>query len=203
MKNMALPNEYQYSTFNTLLKRRRLIIQHYKSILRGLKVKNCYFPTGINGAGDVCIEVKFTNNSGLTGWVFGSRIGIYKKAFAIIASQNKNLRFYYNDKYADYKYSIGVTYTVKMDKGVFYVNGNIIGSVNQASFDNGLQIYLCGLNPGGGNGFIDFYYAKIWKNDVLVRDYIPSKVGGLYGLYDKISGSFGTFGGDGTVSPIL
>lgn len=93
-----------------------------------------------------------------------------------------------------------------MDKGVFYVNGNIIGSVNQASFDNGLEIHLCGLNNNGSAsipGVIGFYYAKIWKNDVLVRDYIPSMVGSVYGLYDNVSGSFSTFSGDGTVSPIL
>ena len=184
------------------------MMQHYKSILRGLNIKKCYFPTGINGAGDVCVEIKIANISGLTVWSFGSRIGVYNKAFALICSQNKNLRFYYNNKYADYKYSLGVQYTLKIDKGVFYVNGNIIGSVNQASFDNGLEIYLCGLNNGGtasAEGVIGFYYAKIWKNDVLVRDYIPSLVGGVYGLYDNVSDSFGPFivKNDGSISPIL
>lgn len=198
--------KYYYSTFNTLLKRRRLLMQHYKSILRGLNIQNQYFPTGINGAGDVCVEIKCSNKSHLSGWAFGSRIGVYKKAFAIIYSQRQNIRFYYNNKYADYNYLFGVPYTLKIDKGVFYVDGNIIGSVTQASFDNGLQIYLCNLNSGGTSSdgyFIDFYYAKIWKNDVLVRDYVPSMVGGVYGLYDKVSGSFGPFIGDGTVSPIL
>ena len=194
--------KYQYySTFNTLLKRRRLMMKP----LRGLNVKKSYFPTGINGAGDVCVEIKAANNSNLTVWAFGSRIGVYEKAFALICSHNKNLRFYYNNKYVDYNYLFGVPYTLKIDKGVFYVNGNIIGSVKQASFDNGFEIYLCGLNSNGSSsatGLIDFYYARIWKNDVLVRDYIPKMVGGVYGLYDNISGSFGTFIGDGTVSPI-
>ena len=81
----------------------------------------------------------------------------------------------------------------------------MVGSENQSTFDNGLEMYLCGLNNNGtksGIRDIDFYYAKIWKNDVLVRDYIPSMVGGVYGLYDNVSGSFSTFSGGGTISPI-
>lgn len=197
--------KYQYSTFNTLLKRRRLMTP---SILRGLNVNTSYFPTGINGAGDVCVEIKCANNSNSSVWAFCSRRGVYSKAFGIILSARKNFRFYYNNKYVDYNYSLGVQYTLKIDKGVFYVNGNIIGSVNQASFDNGLEIYLCGLNTGSTTpttGNINFYYAKIWKNDVLVRDYIPIMVGSVYGLYDKVSSSFGNFivGGNGSIYPIL
>lgn len=201
--------KYQYSTFNTLL-RRRIMSQHYKKILRGLNVKKCYFPTGINGAGDVCVEIKITlYKSPIGQWGFGSRISAHNKGFGIVYTQTNMLRFDYNNQHFNYNdtYLLGVTYTLKIDKGVFYVNGNIIGRVNQSSFDNGLEIYLCDLNNNGSASLLcnmDFYYAKIWKNDVLVRDYVPSMVNSVYGLYDNISESFGTFisKGNGSVSPI-
>lgn len=102
-------------------------------------------------------------------------------------------------------FTLGRRYTLKLDKGQYYVDGRLIEGVDQSTFDNGFELYLCALNNFGSlASFVnmDFYYAKIWKNDVLVRDYIPSMVGGVYGLYDKVSGSFGPFIGDGTVSPI-
>ena len=105
------------------------------------------------------------------------------------------------------KFLLGQIYTLKLDKGKIYINGRSAGSMEHQTFDNGLEMYLCSFNNNGSIEVvrdIDFYYAKIWKNDVLVRDYIPIIDNGLYGLYDNVSGSFRTFSNKigGSVSPI-
>lgn len=207
---MALLNEY-YNAFNTLLRRRRLMLQHYRVILRGLNIKGCSFHTGINGAGDLCVEIKCAINTKEAGWIFGSRIALKNNAFSVFFDHpgyNNRARFDYGNDviFTNYHFILGTTYTIKLDKGEFYINEELINKVNQSSFNNNLELYLCGLNLNGVSSAestdVDFYYAKIWKNDVLVRDYIPSMVSGVYGLYDNISGTFSAFSGGGTVSPI-
>ena len=42
------------------------------------------------------------------------------------------------------------------------------------------------------------YYFKYWRNDVLIRDMIPVRVGSIGYMYDKVSGHL--FGNSGTAS---
>jgi len=51
-----------------------------------------------------------------------------------------------------------------------------------------LRLFSCGTWADNGsnlNGRI--YYAKIWSNDTLVRDFIPVRVGQVGYMYDKVS----------------
>lgn len=55
-----------------------------------------------------------------------------------------------------------------------------------------------GVKIDGGTSTLltgKFYYAKIWDNGTLVRDYIPVRVGTTGYMYDKVSGQlFGNAG---------
>ena len=61
-----------------------------------------------------------------------------------------------------------------------------------AKFNSGCNIYIFSANLGGSpktndGDFRRFYYFKIWDNDILVRDFIPVRVGPQDYLFDRVS----------------
>lgn len=87
----------------------------------------------------------------------------------------------------------------KLNKGSFYVDGNLIGSTSYTltSFN---KIWIGAINNiAKQSGRI--YGAKVWENDVLIRDLIPVRRGNVGYLYDKVSGKL--FGNSGTGQFIL
>lgn len=88
----------------------------------------------------------------------------------------------------------------------FYVNGvlNTEFSDSNASCNCGGNLYLFALNNNGQTRWQfkgKIYYCKIWEDDVLVRDYIPVRVGTTGYMYDRCTDTL--YGNNGSGSFIL
>lgn len=72
------------------------------------------------------------------------------------------------------------------------------------TFTSSYNLVLCGLNTQGTVDSRKFYgnvyYARIYDNDALVRDFFPAKRNsdGVLGLYDLVNGEFYTNAGTGS-----
>ena len=76
------------------------------------------------------------------------------------------------------------------------VNG-LNSSVNfNRSVSNGDPIYIFGSPDTVECSHADFYYFKLLRNNVLIFDGIPVRVGTVGYMYDRVSGQL--FGNDGT-----
>lgn len=87
----------------------------------------------------------------------------------------------------------------KLNKGSFYVDGNLIGSTSYTltSFN---KIWIGAINNiAKQSGRI--YGAKVWDNNILVRDLIPVRRGNVGYMYDRVSGNL--FGNAGTGNFII
>ena len=86
------------------------------------------------------------------------------------------------------------------------VNGRNYHNGTKAACDYSLCIFAINtagnITASGSRGKGKIYYCKIWKSGVLVRDYIPVRVGSGAGavgyLYDRVSGTL--YGNAGTGS---
>lgn len=82
------------------------------------------------------------------------------------------------------------------------VNGNTNGVNFNRSVTDGAAIDCCGSrNTNILPAYAKYYYFKIYRNDVPVRDYIPVRVGQVGYMYDRVSGTL--FGNSGSDSFIL
>ena len=89
------------------------------------------------------------------------------------------------------------TMTMKLDKNNFYLtmpNGeefNLINQFQYVPFDIEEPIYLFAVNDKGNKGNslpLTLYYAKIWDNGNMVRNFKPClDINGIVCLYDEIS----------------
>lgn len=148
-----------------------------------VKVKAWKYPFGsFGGAKDTnklfCLE---TNDSGVLGSYYRA-----SKSFGITAQ-------------------VGTIYTIDFNKNVHRINNTTITHTADyfASIYNDLIFGCTGYTDiaTGGDNKVRFYYFKIYDNGVLVRDYIPVRVGQIGYMYDKVSGQL--FGNAGTGDFIL
>jgi hypothetical protein len=83
---------------------------------------------------------------------------------------------------------------MKFNKGILYKDGVQVWSAN-GTFQCNYNAYLFGINRAGTLtepvDNLKIYYAKIWDNGTLVRDYIPVlDKSGVACLYDKVNKQF-------------
>lgn len=82
------------------------------------------------------------------------------------------------------------------------VNGNVLDTYTRESFANNTQsIYIFRGRANAGTPKVKVFSAKIYDGDILMRDYIPVRVGTTGYLYDKVSGQL--FGNSGSGDFIL
>lgn len=101
--------------------------------------------------------------------------------------------------------SLGEKYHIVQDKTALYTNDvkTPYKSGQTTTFTTLLNLYLFARNNKGsvGNYFWGkIYYAKIWDNNNLVRNFIPCfrKSDNAVGMYDTVGGKFYTNSGTGT-----
>lgn len=171
-----------------------------------------------SNATDIAVENKF-NKSVLSGdhCVLGARTGTTgDKGFKLPNFYNSTLECQGvadSGRNADQgnltgTYSINTDYTfvaeLKQGSQKLYIN-NVLNK--QLSYTNncdaGGNLYLFAMHQSGTKWFFNgkIYYCKIWQDDVLVRDFIPVRVGQAGYMYDKVSETL--FGNAGTGSFIL
>lgn len=90
----------------------------------------------------------------------------------------------------------------KMNNTGITCNGTNIATYSINDFNVGANLYLFAKNVSDNNTVVSYskmklYYCKIWDNDNLVRDFVPAKQEGIFGLLDKVENKFYTNNGEG------
>lgn len=154
---------------------------------------NAYIDTGINADGGLSIECKFkfddNQNKAIAGAIYDRGNGSYYRTHL---SPLNNGVYYYNNSpisapyvyyYNDYVLVVDVT------NGTMTVN-NTTRAFTPANFDCQCNYYLFArnsVNMALQSKPSRFYYFKMSRNGVLVRDFIPVRVGQVGYMYDKVS----------------
>lgn len=87
----------------------------------------------------------------------------------------------------------GNKYVIHQSNNDLYINSNIALYCGISSINGDYNIYLLTRNLNGTAGSmlsVKLYRAKIWKNNTLVRDFIPALDDGVACLYDNVSGTY-------------
>ena len=86
--------------------------------------------------------------------------------------------------------------------GFFVDDTQLTSPSSSGAFSLSENIHLFGYNAGGTNSGsllpVDICACKIYKNDVLVRDYTPVTSSSVVGFYDAVSGTVFTNAGSGS-----
>lgn len=162
-----------------------------------------YIDTGFSPSNNSKIEVDF-QQSEKTSTGIGIVAGLENPKFLIGTNTTRNaMRFDFgtikesytaNDSYT----ILNTRHTAVLDKGKCYVDGEEITDIdmsNENAFQATPTLYLFADSgyPQDSVKFIgNIYAAKIWENDVLVRDFVPMKrdYDNAYGLLDRVNNKF-------------
>ena len=169
-----------------------------------------WIDTGVEGGNASSVEIKISNQTTSTVACFGSRVLSGKstsRAFCMYLLEPTGLTYF---GYGTEIYSSGGFITggvMKLNKNVAMVNGKTVKTFSVSSF-NSPSTFLMFASYTNNGTYIDnrmfagkFYYCKIFNNDILVRDYIPVRIGQVGYMYDKVSKQL--FGNQGTGNFIL
>lgn len=102
---------------------------------------------------------------------------------------------YYKNTLDDYPFTKGVAYDLELDRNKFYVNHELVGTIANdiSAFKCTRTLHLFRNNTPNVSGYskIKLYFAKIYEDDVLIRDYVPCKnAEGVVGFYDFVGKEF-------------
>lgn len=147
------------------------------------------------GTGVICnnntkIESKFYGTVS-SSWVYGTGPANPRITCYLVSSGNQR----FGNKTVDNTgITINTLITVTQDKNAFAWNGTSKAYDEQTDWTATNELSL-GNSTGstGTNRFTgNFYYMKIWDNNVLVRDYVAAKRNSdnAIGFYDKVNGGF-------------
>ena len=154
-------------------------------------------------SGDHCVLGARTGTSGSTGFklpnFYNNTIECQGLVGSGSSSTQGNLIGTFNEN-TDY-----ILYAeIKQGSQKFYVDGVLNKQMSFTGNCNaGGNLYLFAMHQSGTKWFFQgkIYYCKIWQDDVLVRNFIPVRVGTTGYMYDKVSGEL--FGNEGTGDFIL
>lgn len=164
-----------------------------------------WIDTGINGGNLVTVEIKAIFAYADDSKLFGYRINYASARNIILASGDGKYYLDYGNG-SQFNSGVGVDsniHTFKLDKNNAYIDEKLTNVYPAQTFTGG-SMYLFACNQNGNvNGATraTVYYTKISKNGILVRDFIPVRVGTTGYMYDKVSGEL--FGNSGTGNFVL
>lgn len=172
-----------------------------------------YIDTGIECTGDLCVEfegrVNANVNQGALGSVISTSSGYFRHHWSPYKNGN-NFYWIQNDGYnyssVPLNWSYGVWYKVSIDpvNGIASIDGNTVTFTPlSGSLTTGENYFIFARS---GLGTIQhrscaFKYLKLSRGGVLLRSFIPVRVGNVGYMYDRVSGEL--FGNLGTGSFIL
>lgn len=163
-----------------------------------------YIDTGYKPNGNTCYEVKYhfstDTNSNIA--VIGADAAWKSNDVSL---WTRHAAFYDSSIGSQTSWIKNSPVTMKFDKGVLYQNNVLLWTATPSAttFQCDYNAYLFAINRSGTaieliNG-LKLYYAKIWDDDTLVRDFVPCKnASGTIGLYDMVNGVFYQNAGSGT-----
>ena len=202
-----------------LLNRRRMMGIHkvlpYDSEIEYLQTDGTqYVDTGCipNNTNEFEVNFTYLGDNGQNQAIIGARNSDQQSVSASVMSLSIWLgsydRYAANDKGYDSGWlgnlSVNARYTLSIKNRSIYRNDVFKWSAYTSVVYRYTNTTVGLFRSHGTNNFWDprpghklkFYYAKIYDNGQLVRDYIPVRVGQTGYLYDKVSGTL--FGNQGT-----
>jgi len=184
-----------------------------------------YIDTGLKGDLETKAELSYryatTSSVSGSGRIFGSRTGPTSNGFAIgtysgIIVLNDRVGAYFSNANigeASTKVSTNIWYSVIISKDGAYFNGTkhtyANGSIVSFTTPNNLKLFGFDNNGTMGYGRVQISKCKIYKNDILVRDFIPcldaSNVPCMYELVEGkayYNAGTGAFSYGHTITPV-
>ena len=160
-----------------------------------------YIDTGIIGSYDTRVTADFevlSIGSG-TVFVFGSQANNNVRFCLGITSASVFRSDYGTEYISGPSAATGTKYTADKNRNVCTINGTAINS-NVQTFTGTTNIYLFARSYSSlSYASLKMYGCKIYSNDVLVRDFIPSKnASGVVGMWDDVNNIFYSNAGSGT-----
>ena len=167
-----------------------------------------YIDTGITADNTVKVIVWARNFNPGAGPLFGSRVAVAQDTFSIGANPAINLgrirvdyaqssSTYANDQFVNLSHY----HKYELYQGVLKVDDSTVATATTGTFSNSHNIHILGLNNNGSHSAcsypIDIIACKIYKNDILVRDYTAVNSPSV-GLYDSVSDTVFTNAGSGS-----
>lgn len=138
-------------------------------------------------------EVEFSSTyTGTNSWVIGCPIWIgihYKGATNEVGVTNGSTSQY--QQYTSYAHD-NSRITLKLQGNTVYANGVSLGTITRSNAYNNLDLALFAYRDVNQGATLQFsgsiYKVKIWDNNVLVRDFVPVRVGMEGAMKDKVTG---------------
>lgn len=167
-----------------------------------------YFDTGVVADATTEIEMQYSVQTIL---IYGGHLLSSKQFFTPLPrlSYNTNNEFCFfaarfgNEMEVEYMPLVDTIYTVKaFPSNAVVINGTTSAFLEQGSNEAAGTLYM---NTYGGDPGNDrhtppatIYYCKIWKNGVLVRDFVPfESLTGVVGMLDLVENKVYTSAGTG------
>lgn len=180
------------------------------SPVTGAYIRNqggAYINTGItpDNTTRIVVWARNFNPHGLC--LFGSHVAVNDSAFILstyISTNTGRIRVDYANSigYVDNQFAnLSHYHKYELGQGKLYIDDVEVYSTSEATFSNNFPIYLFGCNRSGnriGMGVpADICACKIYKNNVLVRDFFAVNTPSV-GLYDSVTNTLFTNAGSGS-----
>lgn len=170
-----------------------------------------YIDTGITPDNTVRVIVwaRNINHNGSYEWFLGSRVSGSNSGLTFSApggAQAGMLQIQFagtSKQSGDALRYAGGYHKYEITSAQLLIDDDVIISGTSATFSNSLNIHLFGMNNNGNHvaagTSLDICACKIYKNDVLVRDYTAVNSPSI-GLYDAVSQTLFTNAGSGSLT---
>ena len=196
---------------DALLRRRAIIASGGFSIIPYIRggADGSYIDTGITPDSTTRVIVWARNFNPNCGALFGSRIGATDSAFYLSATGGANscrMSMSYGDAgqvfptTGTHETYLSHYHKYEMSGPDLYVDDSLVATSTGTLSGSNHNIHILGLNNNGTHASvtlpIDIVACKIYKNNVLVRDYTARPTG----LYDAVSDTVFTNAGSGSLT---
>ena len=154
-----------------------------------------YIDTGIYPDQDTGVEIEFsTSFTNSDREAFGARS--YSRYYELLLDRSHYLYYQYGSSTPIIAYgtnNLNYYYNWYADKNVLrdLSNKTVLATLPEQTFSISNTLYLFGLHSSSfQRGLVGrICYCKIYSNQILVRDFIPVRVGQVGYMYDKVSGT--------------
>lgn len=168
-----------------------------------------YIDTGV-AYDDTSIEVNFIGTIETNSTLFGiRRSGRISNTFKVSSVNNKIRVSKYSEDYdTDLSMSSSIIYNFILNNNDFIVDGTTLYSFSTSAYTTNFNLYLFAedvISTDGSSSTAEAkaaskcYACKIYKNNVLIRNFVPCKnSSNVAGLYDIVNNTFYTNQGTGS-----